>query len=282
MTHTQKHLCFKTIRLNLFYLFFNFFFVDFLLGEKFIYGYTETATRHTNILHWTYHHRCCFHRQNDHNNIKRKSTTSININFDLFFPPDSVFFSIFDFFCIWVIKAAANKQAAHWIMVFIAIVSAIFNVPVLISLLLIVFFASIGISLGVRRAYIKVLLKIFEVCIATTTTISKSQFIALFWHSITIIGTKEPIEKRNWCLCCHAFCIFIYLSITSRKERDREQESKWDKELSNQTKRPNRNEQIEIEMLCVFRTTTQNEQKNPETYCRETSKMCECNSLTYV
>lgn len=49
-------------------------------------------------------------------------------------------------------------------MVFIAIASAVFNGPVLIGLLLIVFFASIGISLGVRRAYIKVLLKIFEVC----------------------------------------------------------------------------------------------------------------------
>lgn len=48
-------------------------------------------------------------------------------------------------------------------MVFIAIASAVFNVPVLIGLLLVVFCASIGISLGVRRAYIKVLLKIFEV-----------------------------------------------------------------------------------------------------------------------
>lgn len=47
-------------------------------------------------------------------------------------------------------------------MVFIAILSSVFNVPVLIGLLLIVFCASIGISLGVRRAYIKVLLKIFE------------------------------------------------------------------------------------------------------------------------
>ncbi|XP_031640018.1 glycerol-3-phosphate acyltransferase 3 isoform X2 [Contarinia nasturtii] len=47
-------------------------------------------------------------------------------------------------------------------MVFFAILSAVFNVPVLIGLLSIVFFASIGISLGVRRAYINVLLKIFE------------------------------------------------------------------------------------------------------------------------
>lgn len=50
-------------------------------------------------------------------------------------------------------------------MVFFAILSAVFNVPVLCGLLSIVFFASIGISLGVRRAYIKVLLKIFEVCL---------------------------------------------------------------------------------------------------------------------
>ncbi|XP_055314401.1 glycerol-3-phosphate acyltransferase 3 isoform X1 [Sitodiplosis mosellana] len=47
-------------------------------------------------------------------------------------------------------------------MVFFAILSAVFNVPVLIGLLSIVFFASIGISLGVRRVYIKVLLQIFE------------------------------------------------------------------------------------------------------------------------
>lgn len=47
-------------------------------------------------------------------------------------------------------------------MVLFALLSSVFNIPVLITLLLVVFFASIGISLGVRRAYIKILLKIFE------------------------------------------------------------------------------------------------------------------------
>lgn len=48
-------------------------------------------------------------------------------------------------------------------MVLAAIIGTIFNTPVLVGLLIVVFCASIGISLGVRRAYIKVLLKIFEV-----------------------------------------------------------------------------------------------------------------------
>lgn len=48
-------------------------------------------------------------------------------------------------------------------MVLAAIIGTLFNTPVLVGLFIVVFCASIGISLGVRRAYIKVLLKIFEV-----------------------------------------------------------------------------------------------------------------------
>lgn len=46
---------------------------------------------------------------------------------------------------------------------FVSLICAIFNTPVLISLFSIIFLASIGKSLGVRRVYAKILLKIFEV-----------------------------------------------------------------------------------------------------------------------
>lgn len=46
---------------------------------------------------------------------------------------------------------------------FLAIVGTLVNTPVMVSLFSIIFLASIGKSLGVRRAYTKVLLKIFEV-----------------------------------------------------------------------------------------------------------------------
>lgn len=95
-------------------------------------------------------------------------------------------------------------------MVFIAIVSAVFNVPVLISLLLIVFFASIGISLGVRRAYIKVLLKIFEVRIPKQQTAAKSQLIAFF---LTFNHDLRILMKRIGVYVCFVMpyaCIFTY------------------------------------------------------------------------
>lgn len=92
--------------------------------------------------------------------------------------------------------------------IFIAILSAVFNVPVLISLLLIVFFASIGISLGVRRAYIKVLLKIFEVCIQTQTN---NKIIHNFFSSLSFdiqsrsrfwFEVNEKREKPNVRVLC--------------------------------------------------------------------------------
>lgn len=65
-------------------------------------------------------------------------------------------------------------------MVLFAIASTLFNTPVLAGLLSIVFFASIGISLGVRRAYIKVLLTIFEVCIyLCDSTISSHRLLSI-------------------------------------------------------------------------------------------------------
>lgn len=44
-----------------------------------------------------------------------------------------------------------------------ALASAMFNTPVLIGLMGIIFLASVGISLGVRRIYTNLLLRIFEV-----------------------------------------------------------------------------------------------------------------------
>lgn len=44
-----------------------------------------------------------------------------------------------------------------------SIIGAVINTPVMLSLFSIIFLASIGKSLGVRRFYVKILLKIFEV-----------------------------------------------------------------------------------------------------------------------
>lgn len=78
-------------------------------------------------------------------------------------------------------------------MVFIAILSAVFNLPVLIGLLSIVFFASIGISLGVRRAYIKVLLKIFEVC----TTFATQTHTNILFSPKKNLSTFLPLNEHR-------------------------------------------------------------------------------------
>lgn len=105
----------------------------------------------------------------DSNSENEKTTTQRNyVNND-----DDDTFGFCCFFFVAVVVYVINwpvpqdsfesRQPSCITMVFFSILSAVFNVPVLIALLSIVFFASIGISLGVRRAYIKVLLKIFEV-----------------------------------------------------------------------------------------------------------------------
>lgn len=72
-------------------------------------------------------------------------------------------------------------------MILLTLASIIFNAPVLTGLLSIVFFASIGISLGVRRAYIKVLLKIFEVRIFSKYLQFTISFFFSFKYSIVFV-----------------------------------------------------------------------------------------------
>lgn len=59
-------------------------------------------------------------------------------------------------------------------------ISILSNTPVLVSLFSIISLASVGKSLGVRRAYAKVLLKIFEVSVIYTL----HTFILLFFVNI--------------------------------------------------------------------------------------------------
>lgn len=63
---------------------------------------------------------------------------------------------------------------------------ALFNTPVLLTLMCIIFLASIGKSLGVRRAYTQVLLKIFEV-----------NFIIRAWAFIENKGKRGVCMRDN-------------------------------------------------------------------------------------
>lgn len=59
-----------------------------------------------------------------------------------------------------------------------SIIGAVINTPVILSLFSIIFLASIGKSLGVRRFYVKILLKIFEVSNRVAASLGCSTFAA--------------------------------------------------------------------------------------------------------